>query len=112
MKGPCAKQTTMAIIVNGDKTWVGYNWCEKPQAVCPREVLGYSTGEGYHLCKEVCEQHAHAEVDVCEKAGQGARDGVLYLFGHFYACKDCIQVMKECGIKRYEVMVNESSCSL
>lgn len=93
----CAKQTTIAIIVNGDQFWVGSNWCKNPQNECPRKDM--PTGQGYELCQSVCQQNAHAEVDACMKAGKDADGGTLYLIGHYYCCDDCKDVMEEYGIK-------------
>ena len=108
MKGKCAKQTTVAIIINNGQFWVGSNWCYNPQEKCPRE--GMKTGEGYELCKSVCCQPCHAEVDACNKAGENARGGDLYLIGHYYYCDDCKQVMDACGINNiYLVNRNETN---
>ena len=98
MKGKCAKQETIAIIENHGQYWVGTNWCRKPQAECPRKDL--PTGEGYELCKSVCEQNAHAEVDACQKAGNNAIGGTLYLIGHTYCCEDCKRTMRNFGIEK------------
>lgn len=32
-------------------------------SICPRDVAGCVSGEGYHMCREICNQVAHAEVD-------------------------------------------------
>ena len=93
----CAKQTTIAIIKNGNDFWVGSNWCLNPQKKCPRGNM--KTGEGYDLCKIVCGQQDHAEVDACLKAGNGAMGADLYLIGHYYCCDNCKAVMKSHGIK-------------
>lgn len=97
MNSKCAKQTTTAVIINNGEFWVGTNWCNNPQKICPR--IGMKTGEGYNLCKEVCGQQNHAEVDVCLKAGKSARGGILYLMGHTYCCDNCKKIMNEHGIK-------------
>jgi deoxycytidylate deaminase len=102
-KNKCAKQTTVAIIMNGDKMFVGTNSCGNPQKVCPRDEQGYKTGEGYHLCKEICQQGAHAEVDACQKAGEYAKGATLILLGHYYCCDNCKKVMKEHGIKNVKI---------
>lgn len=81
---------------------MGTNWCENPQAVCPR--MGMGTGQGYHLCREVCRQPNHAEVDVCLKAGKRARGGTLYLFGHYYFCDSCVETIKKYGLKSWEIV--------
>ena len=93
----CAKLTTIAIITNGKHFWVGSNWCANPQKVCPRADM--KTGEGYDLCKSICGQDHHAEVDACLKAGLYANGATLYLIGHTYCCDNCKAVMKEHGIK-------------
>jgi len=93
----CAKQTTIAIITKGAKFWVGSNHCENPQVTCPR--AGMKTGEGYDLCKTICLQQNHAEVDACLKAGDGAKGADLYLIGHTYCCDRCKAVMTLHGIR-------------
>jgi deoxycytidylate deaminase len=97
----CAKQTTIAVIKNGVNFWVGSNWCENPQETCPRK--GLETGVGYELCKSICGQQNHAEVDACLKAGENARGADLFLIGHYYCCDGCKAVMNEHGIKSIRI---------
>lgn len=94
----CAKQVVIAIIENQGKFYIGINWCRNPQIQCPRGNL--PSGVGYELCKEICEQDAHAEVNACKKAGINAKGGILYLIGHTYSCKNCQKIMKQFGIKK------------
>ena len=103
MKGRCAKQETIAIIVNNGQYWIGSNWCNNAQEICPRMKM--KTGEGYELCKSVCGQENHAEVDVCLKAGGAARGGTLYLLGHTYCCNNCKEIMKKFGVKKVVIGV-------
>jgi len=105
--GRCAKQQTVAIIENNGKFWIGRNDCASPQQICPRVEQNCKTGEGYNLCIEVCEQQGHAEVMACKEAGEEARGGTLYLFGHYYCCDNCLKVMKEHGIKDIKIMSYE-----
>jgi len=93
----CAKLTTIAIITKGNQFWIGTNWCANPQKTCPRK--GLKTGEGYELCKDVCQQANHAEVDACMNAEDNARGATLYLIGHYYCCDNCKKIMKQFGIK-------------
>ena len=98
----CAKQDTIAMIVNNGKTWVGSNWVHNPQKECPRKDM--PSGVGYELCKSICQQDNHAEIDACIKAGEGARGGTLYLIGHSYCCDNCKKVMSEYGIAKIEIL--------
>ena len=97
-RGKCAKQTVRAIIENNGKFYYGTNWCETPQETCPRE--GMPTGVGYELCKIICGQKRHADVDACLNAGENAKGGTMYLVGHYYSCDECRLVAKSHGIKK------------
>ena len=96
--GKCAKRVVVAILVKGTRYWVGSNWCKSPQETCPRELHHLSSGIGYNLCKDVCQQSSHAEVDVLTKAGDDARGADLYLLGHTYLCDDCVWACRAAGI--------------
>jgi deoxycytidylate deaminase len=94
--GKCAKQTTTALVIKDGEGWYGSNWCHNPQQECPRK--GLPTGEGYEMCRDICKQNAHAEVNACRNAGENAKGATLFLMGHYYACDDCKRVCDEAGI--------------
>lgn len=98
MIGKCAKQETIAIIENRGQYWIGTNWCQTAQTECPRKDM--ETGVGYELCKSVCHQNYHAEVDACRKSDYFAKGGTLYLLGHTYCCNSCKRVMETYGIAK------------
>jgi deoxycytidylate deaminase len=94
----CANLTTRATIIAPDgRRFVGTNYVNNPQATCPRE--GMPTGVGYELCRSICDQPAHAEVNACLTAGDAARGGVLYLEGHYYACDNCKRIAAAHGVE-------------
>jgi deoxycytidylate deaminase len=99
--GICKKQTTIAVVVNNGNFWVGSNSVENEQSECPRK--GMNTGEGYHLCKDICGQTNHAEVNACIAAGDNSKGATLYLIGHTYCCNSCLSKMKEYGIASYVI---------
>jgi deoxycytidylate deaminase len=95
--GPCQKLTVTATIVAPDgSVFVATNYCDTPQIVCPRS--GLPTGIGYELCKSVCNQRNHAEVNAILLAGDAAKGGTLYLEGHTYCCKSCLAAATDAGI--------------
>jgi deoxycytidylate deaminase len=97
--GPCVKQSVMATIIAVDGSrYIGTNHCMRPQATCPRASM--PTGVGYELCKEVCQQEGHAEVNAVRIAGEKTRGATLYLEGHTYACDNCIATATAAGIDR------------
>jgi deoxycytidylate deaminase len=94
----CKKQTTLAVIMkDGKLISIGTNEIHEDIKECPR--IGMKTGDGYELCKSICKQKSHAEVDACLKAGDNANGGTLYLIGHTYFCDNCKEVMDKFGIK-------------
>ncbi|MCD1645281.1 DNA cytosine methyltransferase [Aurantimonas coralicida] len=96
-RGPCVKQRVMATIVAADgRRFVGENDCETPQTVCPRAEM--PTGVGYELCKSICRQTGHAEINALKVAGEAARGATLYLEGHTYACEPCKSACEDAGV--------------
>lgn len=88
MIGPCAKGIVKAtLIAKNGRHYVGFNDCRKPQKTCARG--GMPSGVGYHLCREVCDQTAHAEVNAIKQAGDDAIEATIYLEGHIAPCTDC-----------------------
>lgn len=97
--GPCAKQHVEATVLTPEgHRYVGTNACMRPQRECPRDAAGFETGQGYHLCQEVCQQTAHAEVNALLAAGGHARGATLIVKGHSYACRNCLDAAKRAGI--------------
>ena len=98
MNGPCAKQVVTATIVTpSGKRYIGNNYCLKPQTECPRKDM--PSGQGYHLCKEVCFQPRHAEANALLAAGEEARGAYLFLEGHTYACDSCQRLALDAGVR-------------
>lgn len=93
----CAKQTVSATIISlSGERFVGTNFALNPQAFCPRGNM--PSGTGYELCKTICRQEAHAEVNAIAAAGVLAMGATLYLEGHTYACEPCKAACSEAGI--------------
>lgn len=95
--GPCVKQVVTATLVTptGER-FVDTNYCLNAQDVCPR--AGMPTGVGYELCRSVCRQPGHAEINVLARAGKHAEGATLYVEGHAYACEECVQVAEFLGV--------------
>lgn len=97
--GECAKQLVVATVVATNGThYVGYNAVDTPQPECPRGNM--ATGEGYHLCKDVCRQTGHAEINAIKLAGKYAKGATLYIEGHTYACRECAEFANKNAIAR------------
>lgn len=105
---PCLKQSVYAMIEVGDKKVFGTNKMLNDEVKeCPRDLQGYVSGAGYQLCKDICRQDSHAEVDAIKNAkilGIDVSGGKLTLVGHTYCCNDCKDAMHEVGITEVEII--------
>lgn len=105
----CRKHATGAVIVkDGQVVAAGAN-AGIHVTICPRVYKGYGTGEGYRYCKDYCQQDGHAEVMAVRDARQKGIDVTgadVYLYGHWWACKNCWDTMQSVGITNVFVTDN------
>ncbi len=94
------RHVTATIVTDYGTRYVGTNECRTPQKTCPRDDQRMPSGVGYELCREVCSQTAHAEVNACLAAGAAAQGATLYLEGHDHVCPYCREVMQWYGVRR------------
>lgn len=99
--GPCAKADVIATLVTpAGERYESSNFCLTPQKTCPRDAQGYSAGEGYHLCKQVCNQLGHAEENViffAKKQGADVR-GAKIVVDYTRICDNCKKVCSDEGV--------------
>ena len=96
--GPCAKQRVYCVILDpvAGNVWKGSNFCYNAQKECPRKDM--PTGEGYELCKSVCDQAGHAEWVTASRVIYHLVGGIAFLMGHTYACESCKQILRDVGV--------------
>jgi len=95
----CRRRPVAAVLVTPDgRIVIGRNNIANPQPVCPRDASKCERGEGWQLCREICGQRHHAEVDALEQAGEEARGGTVYLVGHEVACPDCAAALDKAEV--------------
>ena len=105
----CAKQNVVSVLVSTtSKVFIGYNGCNKEVLTCPR--VGMESGYGYELCDIICSQVHHSETGACKQAGIEANGSTIYLLNHTYCCNNCIEVMKEYGVKQVIFPMLNNKC--
>lgn len=94
---PCKKQIVKAILITKDgNICYGSNSINAKVDQCPREIEGFPSGKGYHLCKSICKQNEHAEVVAITEAknkGYDINNAKIFITGHTYFCDNCIDQM-------------------
>lgn len=104
----CVKQEVYAMIEIDGKEIFGTNQILNDEITeCPRDKQGYVSGAGYHLCKEICNQESHAEINAIKNAEQLGIDingAKLTLVGHTYCCDNCKSAMDIAGIIEVEIL--------
>jgi len=76
--------------------------------VCPRVVLECSSGTGYELCN-LHGALGHAEqmvIAVAKETGIDPSGSDIYLYGHWWCCEQCWNVMIENGIRNVNLLEN------
>ena len=105
----CVWWPTGAVVVRGDEIIGRASNSGAWQPICPRVQNDCPTGEGYHFCKDVCQQTGHSElgaVDNTVELGNDPNGADLYLFGHWWCCQPCWDRMIEHGIKNVYLLDN------
>lgn len=75
---------------------------------CQRVALGIKTGQGYDLC-EGCHPKNHSEQSAIRQAqdkGISTKNAVVYLWGHWWCCESCWEVMIAAGVKQVFLIEN------
>jgi len=99
VSGRCAKLHVKCTLVTPyGHAFVGTNYCENPQPVCPREP-----GEGYEKCKSICQQVGHAEEVALMEAGERAKGSRAYVEYHTHVCRNCQEVLFAAGVESFTI---------
>ena len=105
IRQPCAA----VIIQNENVVGVGSIGNNPKHSVgCERELFNMPTGVGYEIC-EGCDPKFHSEISAIRDAlskGNDIKNADLYLWGHWWCCKDCWQTMIKAGIKDVYLLEN------
>lgn len=75
---------------------------------CERVKKNIPTGEGYELC-EGCHPKNHGEgraIDDAQRNNKEITGADLYMWGHWWCCKDCWNAMEKAGIKNVYLLEN------
>lgn len=95
--GPCVKAHVVAtLIAKNGKRYVSSNFCLTPQDICPR--ADKPSGEGYKVCKSICNQPSHAEVSTLFAAKGNTVGSTMYV-EYTWVCQDCKEACEAAGVK-------------
>lgn len=95
------------VVKDGEVIGIAANGSEYHASnVCERVKQGCSSGEGYDLC-EGCHPKNHSELSAITdtlKKGNNPDGADVYLWGHWWCCTSCWNVMIEASIKNVFLM--------
>lgn len=86
----------------------GFNKGSEFVHICPRVVLECKSGEGYDLCHHH-DAPGHAEqqaVKAAKEQGIDLAGADCYMYGHWWACEPCWNVLLEAGIRDVYLLKN------
>lgn len=97
------------IVLDGVEQGIGANGSKyHEEHGCERVRLGCKSGQGYELC-EGCSPKNHSEAKAIAAAkalGNNTLGATLYLWGHWWCCRDCWDAIITAGIARVVLMEN------
>lgn len=95
----CQKKKTSCLILKSGKVVTSHsNHCEPPNGKCQR--LKTTTGKEYGLCNST-----HAEQNCAKYMKENnLYGGVAFLYGHYYACEECVESLKSVGVTEIILM--------
>jgi deoxycytidylate deaminase len=105
-KSGCVLQATGAVLVKNNRIIGRGTNAGKRVDKCPRVEKGSKTGEDYYLCKEICLQEGHAEAQAIKNAQEDTKGADLYLYGHWWCCRDCWSKMIKADVKDVYLLEN------
>lgn len=86
----------------------GYNLGSETRHVCPRVVLECPSGTGYELCN-LHDAKGHAEqmlISVAKEQRTDPAGADVYLYGHWWCCEPCWNIMIENEIRDVYLLEN------
>lgn len=96
----CRQSTASVVARAGIIIGEGQDGGERVLAFCPRQALGCKSGEGYEFCPG-CNPVNHSEPKALRGLLNGGAGGAeLYLYGHWWCCKPCWDVILDAGVER------------
>lgn len=103
------KMTITSATIVKDNTIIGQgcngNGWHQEHNSCVRMEKNLPTGVGYNQCPG-CHSDNHAERVALREAGEKARGGELYLYGHWWLCAPCWNAITEAGITHIYLLEN------
>ncbi|OGI58259.1 hypothetical protein A3C60_01980 [Candidatus Nomurabacteria bacterium RIFCSPHIGHO2_02_FULL_37_45] len=101
--------TGSAIVMNGVVIGLGANGSDYHKThECERVKQKVPTGQGYELC-EGCHPKNHSEpkaIKNAQESGHNTKGADLYLWGHWWCCESCWNVMISAGIRNVYLLEN------
>jgi len=99
----CQKKAVVAGTVIGGQVYYAANTCTFQGETCPR--LSLPGGTDYHLCQsDHAEQRLARQLQALDLRIEG--EGIVWVVGQYYACRDCALALKAVGMKELRVREN------
>lgn len=100
-KSRCQDKTIVAVLRSNGRVFFGINGISENMTYCPRNVMEMGVNQGYSMCRSICRQESHAEVDTIDTwlRNSTANDTAeISIYGTGKICDNCMALLQKFNV--------------
>lgn len=100
-KSRCQDKTIVAVLRSNGRVFLGINGISESMTYCPRNVMEMGVNQGYSMCRSICRQESHAEVDAIDtwlRNSKADDTAEISIFGTGKICDNCMALLQKFNV--------------
>lgn len=100
-KSRCQDKTIVAVLRSNGRVFFGINGISESMAYCPRNVMEMGVNQGYSMCRSICRQESHAEVDAIDtwlRNSTADDTAEISIYGTGKICDNCMALLQKFNV--------------
>lgn len=100
-KSRCQDKTIVAVLRSNGRVFFGINGISETMTYCPRNVMEMGVNQGYSMCRNVCRQESHAEVDAIDtwlRNSKADDTAEISIYGTGKICDNCMALLQKFNV--------------
>lgn len=100
-KSRCQDKTIVAVLRSNGRVFLGINGISENMTYCPRNVMEMGVNQGYSMCRSICRQESHAEVDAIDtwlRNSTADDTAEISIYGTGKICDNCMALLQKFNV--------------
>lgn len=100
-KSRCQDKTIVAVLRSNGRVFFGINGISESMDYCPRNVMEMGVNQGYSMCRSICRQESHAEVDAIDtwlRNSTADDTAEISIYGTGKICDNCMALLQKFNV--------------